>query len=169
MVTIKYLSTERISKLLYKDIFYHQKDYLIINILALTGIRVSELLSITPNDILDDQAQLIIRGKGDKIRNVDITSRLSSMLLRYIKEDHIKNNERLFKITRQRVYQITKEIAGVNPHIFRHSYAIHLLRKTKNIRYVQVQLGHSTIISTQVYLRYMDFEEEKKKLDSLYA
>lgn len=145
-----------------------EKDFLIISILAQTGIRVSELLTITKNDLLIDQAQIIIRGKGNKIRNVDVSPNVALMLEVYARQNKFKPDERLFKITRQRVYQITKEIAGVNPHIFRHSYAIHLLRKTKNIRYVQVQLGHSTIISTQVYLRYMDFEEEKKKLDSLY-
>ena len=167
-MTIKYLSKEKIKKVLHKAFELDYKPYFIISILANTGIRVSELLSITPNDLLLDQRQLIIRGKGDKIRNVDIPPDLAYRIITYVRNNNIKNKERVFKITRQRVYQITKEIAGVNPHMFRHSYAIHLLRKTKNIRYVQVQLGHSTIISTQVYLRYMDFEEEKQKLDSLY-
>ena len=169
-MTIKYLTKEKIVNLLNKSYLKkNMKDACIVSILIGTGIRVSELLSITPNDLLFDQAQLIIRGKGNKIRNVDITPHLARMINYYMQQLNLKNNERVFKITRQRVYQICKEIAGVNPHMFRHSYAIHLLRKTKNIRYVQIQLGHSTIVSTQVYLRYMDFEEEKKKLDSLYA
>jgi len=167
-MTIKYLTKEKVNEAMNKALASSEKDFLIISILAQTGIRVSELLTITKNDLLIDQAQIIIRGKGNKIRNVDVSPNVALMLEVYARQNKFKPDERLFKITRQRVYQITKEIAGVNPHIFRHSYAIHLLRKTKNIRYVQVQLGHSTIISTQVYLRYMDFEEEKKKLDSLY-
>jgi len=168
-MTIKYLSIEKIQELLYEIFERSDRDFYIIYLLATTGIRVSELLSITPNDLLIDPSMLIIRGKGDKIRNVDISPTIIRMFKAYIDKLNLKNNERVFKITRQRVYQICKEIAGVNPHMFRHSYAIHLLRKTKNIRYVQVQLGHSTIVSTQVYLRYMDFDEEKKKLDSLYS
>ena len=168
-MTIKYLTKEKVNEAMNKALASSEKDFLIISILAQTGIRVSELLTITKNDLLIDQAQIIIRGKGNKIRNVDVSPNVALMLEVYARQNKFKPDERLFKITRQRVYQITKEIAGVNPHIFRHSYAIHLLRKTKNIRYVQVQLGHSTIISTQVYLRYMDFEEEKQQLDSLYT
>lgn len=167
-MTIKYLSVEKIKEALSKT-YYERKPYLILGLLAHTGIRVSELLSITPNDLDIDSALLTVRGKGDKIRNIDIPPNFARELNHHIAWCKMKKNERVFKITRQRVYQICKEIAGVNPHMFRHSYAIHLLRKTKNIRYVQVQLGHSTIVSTQVYLRYMDFEEEKKKLDSLYT
>ena len=166
-MTIKYLTREEIKDALHKSISQGDKVFHIIHILINTGIRVSELLSITPNDLLLEPAQLIIRGKGNKIRTVDISPTVIRLLHAY--SHKMKNSERIFKITRQRIYQITKEIAGVNPHMFRHSYAIHLLRKTKNIRYLQVQLGHSTIVSTQVYLRYMDFEEEKKKLDSLYT
>jgi len=168
-MTIKYLSKEKINEALDKALMKDNRTFYIIATLIKTGVRVSELLSITPNDLLIDQKQLIIRGKGNKIRNIDISYNLATFLQSHMQFNNIKNNERVFKITRQRVYQITKEVAGCNPHMFRHSYAIHLLRKTKNIRYVQVQLGHSTIISTQVYLRYMDFEEEKKKLDSLYS
>ena len=166
---MKYLSKDKIKSILKQAYQTNQKYHLILSLLSNTGIRVSELLSLTPNDILDEQQQIIIRGKGDKIRTIDVPQTLLLLLHIYINNNNIKNKEKIIPLTRQRIQQITQELASCNPHMFRHSYAIHLLRRTRNIRYVQVQLGHSTILTTQVYLRYMDFEEEKNSLDDLYS
>lgn len=164
---MKYLTSERLNEALAVAANRSQRDYIVIYILSNTGIRASELISMTPND-LQDTDELIVRGKGNKIRNIDISPTFKMVLRNYIKNHNIKNKERIIKISRQRIYQLTQEIAQCNPHMFRHSYAIHLLRATKNIRYVQLQLGHSTILTTQVYLRYMDFDEEKQKLHELF-
>lgn len=164
---MKYLTQERLNDALAVAANRSQRDYIVIYILSNTGIRASELCSMTPND-LQDTNELIIRGKGNKIRTIDITSTFKMILRSYISTNNIKNKERIIKVSRQRIYQLTKEIAQCNTHMFRHSYAIHLLRATKNIRYVQLQLGHSTILTTQVYLRYMDFDEEKQKLNELF-
>ena len=166
---MKYLSKDKIKEVLSRAYQSNHKHHLLLNILAHTGCRVSELLSITPQDIDYDNCQVIIRGKGDKIRSVDVPEFLLTILGLYVKHNKITKREKIIPLTRQRVQQITQELAGVNPHIFRHSYAIHLLRKTRNIRYVQVQLGHSTISTTQIYLKHMDFEEEKKCLNDLYS
>ena len=168
-MSIKYLTKTSIQAALKHAAQRSERDYLIIYLLANTGIRVSELLALTPNDILDEQQQLIIRGKGDKIRNIDIPTEVYLALVLYVASKEIKNREKIIPLTRQRIQQLTQSIAGVHPHVFRHSYAIHLLRKTKNIRYVQVQLGHSTIQTTQIYLRYMEFDEEKSQLNGLYS
>jgi len=165
---MKFLEPDEINKALQKAASRGERDYLITNILAKSGIRVSELISITPNDILNHGGQLIIRGKGNKIRNVDIPQDLILQMRIYIKNRKIKPNKPIINLTTRRVYDITKDVAGIGPHTFRHSYAIALLKRTKNIRYVQVQLGHSTLSTTQVYLRYMDFDEEKEKLGGLY-
>jgi len=164
---MKYLTTKQINEALLKA-SRNPKEYMIIRILSATGVRVSELINIQVQDIQFEQKQLIVRGKGKKIRTIDLPGNLVTELKLKVKYNHLKNKDKLINLTRQRIYQITKEIAGVNPHIFRHSYAIHLLRKTKNIRYVQMQLGHENIATTQVYLRYMDFDEEKNSLDTLY-
>ena len=164
---MKYLTQERLNDALQVAANRSQRDYMIIYILSKTGIRASELCSMTPQD-LQDTNELIIRGKGNKIRTIDITPTFKMIVRSYILTNNIKNKERIIKVSRQRIYQLTKEIAQCNPHMFRHSYAIHLLRATKNIRYVQMQLGHSTILTTQVYLRYMDFDEEKQKLHELF-
>ena len=146
----------------------NDKTFMIINTLAKTGVRVSELIAITPQDILFDEKQIIIRGKGDKIRNIDIPNDLAILLRIFVKNKRVRTNKKIFPLTRDAVYKMTKRIAKTNPHTFRHSYAVELLRKTRNIRYVQVQLGHSSLSTTQVYLRYMDFEEDKKKLVELW-
>ncbi|MHA1330405.1 MAG: tyrosine-type recombinase/integrase [Candidatus Hodarchaeales archaeon] len=164
---MKYLTTKQINEALLKA-SRKPIEYMIIRILSATGVRVSELINIQVQDIQFEQKQLIVRGKGKKIRTIDLPGNLVTELKLRIKYNHLKNKDKLINLTRQRIYQITKEIAGVNPHIFRHSYAIHLLRKTKNIRYVQMQLGHENIATTQIYLRYMDFDEEKNTLDTLY-
>ena len=165
---MKILGKNEINKIIEKASSEKSRTFMIINVLVKTGVRVSELLSITVNDILMEEKQIIIRGKGDKIRNIDVPSELLYMIRIYIKNKHLKGRKRLFPLTRDAVYKICKNVANINPHAFRHSYAVELLRKTKNVRYVQTQLGHKTLDTTQVYLRYMDFSEDKKKLVELY-
>jgi len=166
---MRYLETTEINKALQTAARKSPRNYLIISIFAKTGMRVSEIAKIKPQDILEEAEQLIVKGKGGKIRNIDITSELVMQIMNYSKMYHIRKNQRLFNLTIRRLQQICNEIADTNAHSFRHSYAIHLLRKTRNIRYVQKQLGHSSLATTQIYLQFMDFEEEKNKLGELYA
>lgn len=166
---MRYLETSEINQALQTAAKKSPRNYLIISIFAKTGMRVSEISRIKPQDILEEAEQLIVKGKGGKIRNIDITAELVMLILNYAKVNKIRKNQRLVKLTIRRFQQICNEIADVNAHAFRHSYAIHLLRKTKNIRYVQKQLGHSSLATTQIYLQFMEFEEEKNKLGELYA
>ncbi len=165
---MKILSNKEINAIIGKAIGKSDRTFMVINTLIKTGVRVSELIAITPQDILFDEKQIIIRGKGNKIRNVDVPADLLFAYRLYLKKTSIRINKRIFPVTRDAIYKITKKIAGINPHTFRHSYAVELLRKTRNVRYVQVQLGHSSLSTTQVYLRYMDFSEDKKKLGDLW-
>lgn len=165
---MKILSNNEITAILEKAVGKSDRTFMIINTLIKTGARVSEVIAITPQDILFEERQIIIRGKGNKIRNVDVPWDLTYAFKLFLKKKTVKKNQRIFPITRDAVYKITKKIAETNPHTFRHSYAVELLRKTRNIRYVQVQLGHSSLTTTQVYLRYMDFSEDKKKLGNLW-
>ncbi len=165
---MKILSNKEINTIIEKAIGKSDRTFMIINTLIKTGVRVSELIAITPQDILFEEKQIIIRGKGNKIRNVDAPADLLFAYRLYLKKTSIQINQRIFSITRDAIYKITKKIAGTNPHTFRHSYAVELLRKTRNVRYVQVQLGHSSLSTTQVYLRFMDFSEDKKKLGDLW-
>jgi len=166
---LRYLETQEINQALQTAAKRSPRNYLIISIFARTGMRVSEIAKIKPQDILEEAEQLIVKGKGGKIRNIDITPELIMLITNYAKTHRIRKNQLLFPVTIRRLQQICNEIANTNAHSFRHSYAIHLLRKTKNIRYVQKQLGHSSLATTQIYLQFMDFKEEKNKLGELYA
>ena len=166
---MKILSKKQVNEIIDRVSNEQAKTFLKIYILAHTGVRVSELLRIKPCDILTDERQIIIRGKRDVIRNVDVTPELLLPLRLYIKQKHIKDNELIFPVTRQSVYDLCKKYAGVSPHKFRHTYIANLLRTTKNIRYVEKQAGHKDIRTTRIYLQFMEFEEDKKKLGELYS
>lgn len=166
---MKYLSKNQIKEAIINSAGVNDKYYTIILILAKTGCRVSELTSITPQDILFDEKQIIIRGKGNKIRNIDVPSDLLIQLRLYIKNRKIRKNQKIIPLTIQRVTQISKRFSNMSAHAFRHGYAIALLRTTTNIRYVQIQLGHSSLATTQIYLQFMDYSQDKRKLGELYS
>lgn len=165
---MKYLSLEQTHQAIEKAAEQSSRNYILVLTLLKSGIRVTELIDLTPQNINFQAKYLHIKGKGGKIRNVDVPSDLLQQLKLFIKNKKVKNRQRIFKVTRQRVFQITRTIADMNPHAFRHTYAINLLRKTGNIRYVQKQLGHSSISSTQIYLQFIEYEQEKKKLGTLF-
>ena len=165
---MKLLTKNEIEIILERSMNGRARTFLVFNTLAKTGCRVSELIAMTPNDIITQFRQIIIRGKGGKIRNVDVPPDCILPLNIYIKQKGIKGNERIFPVRRQAINKLTDRYAKTNPHTFRHSYAVELLRTTKNIEYVRLQLGHSSLQTTQIYLRYMDYEEDKKKLTGLW-
>lgn len=166
---MRYLETNEVKKALQTAAKSSTRNYLLISILAKTGMRVSEVAMIKPQDILEEAEQIIVKGKGGVIRNIDITPELIMQILNFAKMNKVRRNQPLFPITIRRIQQICNKIAAINAHGFRHSYAIHLLRETGNIRYVQLQLGHKDLSTTGIYLKYMEFQEEKNKLGRLYA
>jgi len=138
------------------------EDQLLIYLLFSTGMRISEAVTILISNIEDDQ--ILINGKGNKDRYVflDDTSRL---LIRKQKQE-VQGSKWLFpspvganrhitdKAVRVRLKDIARE-AGVTcrvaPHMFRHTFGIELMRNGCHIRYIQELLGHSSIVSTQIY------------------
>ena len=167
---MKFLSSKQVNQAIQRAASYNEKSFIIIQLLAKTGVRVKELISIFIKDILFDEKQIIIRGKGNKIRNIDVSDDILMHLKLYIKNNKLKQNDLLINLTQQRVGQITHQLADINPHGFRHTYAINLLRTTgNNIEYVRRQLGHSTLATTQIYLRYAIYENEKQKLGEMYS
>jgi len=165
---MKYLTKEQVRKSLTEAAGVKDRYYLILLTLSESGLRASEFVALTPQNISFEGNYLHIVGKGNKIRNVDISQSLSMQLKLYINEKKIKNKERIFPFTRQRAHQIAKRFTGHKTHALRHTYAIHLLRKTKNIKYVQKQLGHSSLATTERYLEFVEYDQEKEALNSLY-
>jgi len=153
------------------------RDRLIIELLYGTGARVAELVGIDISDISkesldgEDVTILKLRGKGSKERLVPIgkfaVSALDDYLVRLRPALLAKNsqNERaLFlnnrgkRLTRQSAWTTVLNAAKeaglqgrVSPHVFRHSYATHLLDGGADIRVVQELLGHASVTTTQIY------------------
>ena len=151
------------------------RDYLLLELLYSTGARVSEVVGINLSDISENSVNgesiwvLKLRGKGGKERMVPLGSyaksaiddylvRTRPSLLKKLSESALFLNNRGTRLSRVSAWEIVKraaEKAGltsrVTPHVFRHSYATHLLDGGADIRVVQELLGHASVTTTQIY------------------
>ena len=153
------------------------RDQAMLELLYSSGARVSELIGINLNDLSTVQTEdgqittLKLRGKGSKERIVPLGSFASTAIDNYcvrirpgLLAKNPKNNPALFlnsrggRISRQSAWQMVLEAADtagitehVSPHVFRHSYATHLLDGGADIRVVQELLGHASVTTTQIY------------------
>ena len=165
---MQYLTQKQINRI-QNDSSVLPRDYLLVKVLLKTGMRVSELCSMLVQDINFEERYIWTKGKGKKNRVINIDTELSQLLRLYISNNKLSVKARLFPITRDRVHKIVKKYdATIYPHMFRHTYAINVLRTTKNIRFLQEQLGHSNLNTTAKYLRYADYDKEKQLLEELY-
>lgn len=141
------------------------RDIAIIELLFSTGLRVSELCSLS-NDLDLTQNEISVRGKGSKVRVVFITDDAMNAVKEYktkFLEGKKLVNDKLFPVTPRTIERIVKKyaiIAGISkkitPHILRHSFATNLLQNGADIRSVQAMLGHSNISTTQIYTHVTD-------------
>lgn len=151
------------------------RDKAIVEILYGCGLRVSELIKLSFNDISFDLGYLRCKGKGDKERIVPIGEPALVVLGEYIntsrqiilsqnKKPCAEDRNTLFlnskgrPLSRQAIWQILKKWAkkqgldsNIYPHILRHSFATHLLENGADLRSVQEMLGHADISTTQIY------------------
>lgn len=151
--------------------FYSKKtalrNILILEVLFATGMRISELCSLTL-DCLDLSTYIIkIYGKGSKERLIQICNKnIQNLIDQYCKEFQFELSYKKFlfinrlgnRLSEQSVRNMIKTYsnnAGVSihitPHMFRHSFATLLLEEDVDIRYIQQMLGHSSITTTQIY------------------
>ena len=155
------------------------RDVALLELLYSTGGRVSEIIGININDLAkvesENENEIIqtikLRGKGSKERIVPIGSFALTALDNYLvrvrpalaanggkSESALFLNTRGGRLSRQSAWNIVLEAARacglegkVSPHVFRHSYATHLLDGGADIRVVQELLGHSSVTTTQIY------------------
>ncbi|MFW5498402.1 MULTISPECIES: tyrosine-type recombinase/integrase [unclassified Maridesulfovibrio] len=167
-IILKYAYLEK-EKFDHKSKTYREitRDICVIELLFATGIRVSELCSISPSEIDLKNNKLIINGKGNKQRLIPLCENNSlkilkeySLLYQYALHDSTSFflNRDLKPLSDQSVRRIIKkysEIAGVTenitPHMFRHTIATMLLENGVDIRNIQTLLGHSSLSVTEIY------------------
>jgi Site-specific recombinase XerD len=115
----KYLKDEEVKNLL--DKCEGRRDRIIIELILLTGLRVSELLGVTPDDIDFRNRTIRIHGKGSIDRTIYPPRELLYDLRDYIADKSVERQNRIFRLTRQRVFQIIKDLSGRSPHKLRHT------------------------------------------------
>ena len=148
------------------------KEWMVIDLLTSTGVRVYEASNIRCGDIKAGYAEsgLFVReGKGSKSRTVQIPESLKKHLKHFLARktqigEPIAEDDYLFlgqrgPWTTQAIQQIVKKYLkqiglyknGKSVHSIRHSYAVELYRKERDLRAVQKQMGHKSIQTTQIY------------------
>jgi len=163
--TISHTKTDKlIERYMYEKDIITRRNLLIFMLLYATGLRVTELVNLKIGNIYWDEGFLKIRGKGSKERVVPMAEKLIYILKKYIENERPffikdKKNDYLFisnrgtKFTRQAIWKISKKIGGedTSPHLWRHTFATHLLEGGASLRALQKMLGHSSLTTTQIY------------------
>lgn len=143
------------------------RDIAITELLFATGMRISELCSLSVNDVNLSDGTILIYGKGAKERriqigNADVINILSEYKDNFLPEiqscKHFFANQAGRMLSDQAVRRMLNKysaLAGIElhitPHMFRHTFATSLLEADVDIRYIQEMLGHSSINITEVY------------------
>lgn len=146
-----------------------QRQRIILEILYSCGVRVSELVNIKIKDIDFSNNTILIFGKGSKERIVIFGEYAKDIMKLYINEgrniylkgipsEYLIVGDKQEKLTTRRIQQIIDEIISqtsiklnITPHMFRHTFATHLLDNGCDLLAVQELLGHESLSSTEIY------------------
>jgi len=170
--------TQLIEASVLSDDIVSLRNKAILELLYSSGARVSEVVGLNLTDVVEIKSEgsairtLKLRGKGGKERVVPMGSYSVKALDDYLvrvrpslvaknskgKSEALFLNQRGSRISRQSAWQLVVDAAkrvgldeGISPHVFRHSFATHLLDGGADIRVVQELLGHASVTTTQIY------------------
>ena len=164
---------------------FDYRNKAMLELMYATGLRVSELINLTPLNIDLDKQLVRCYGKGNKERIVPMGDIACKYLKIYLEEyrnalvkntlcDYLFLNNHGKQITRQGFFKNLKLIAekqGINenitPHMLRHSFATHLLNNGADLRSIQLMLGHENISTTGIYTN-VSTEKIKDNYDLYY-
>jgi len=145
------------------------RDKAMLELLYATGLRVTELVSLTIQQVNLRQGVVRVTGKGNKERLVPMGEEANAWIERYLSSarseilgnaitDAMFPSNRGKAMTRQNFWHMVKRYAVVaeikktlSPHVLRHAFATHLINHGADLRVVQMLLGHSDISTTQIY------------------
>jgi len=169
-----------------RNLLIPPRNWMIIDLALSTGMRVSEISNLKEQDLFigKNEFELIVtRGKGDKRRTIYFDPALKAHFKRYIDWKHSRNKTDeflLFSIhspkmcleALERVFTKLKNRAGLPPHYtfhsMRHSFATMLYDKTRDLRLVQKQLGHSSPVITALYADIVESQYHEVFKSPLY-
>ena len=171
----KVISTNEINKIFSSNLNCTEKA--IFELLYGCGLRVSELTNLEIKNIDLNSKILRCFGKGSKERIVPIGEKAKESILKYLELRNLYPNhdsKKLFinkkgqSLSRQEIYILSQKVGKIidkhiSPHVFRHSFATHLLENGADLRVVQELLGHSSVSTTQLYTHV-----SKKRLKDIY-
>lgn len=148
-----------------------QRNLTILETLYGSGLRVSELINLTISNIDFEEQLLLITGKGNKQRLVPLGRICAERLFKYLNEvrphfhpkagqqDIVFLNQNGRQLTRAMIFTIVRNAARqadlrkkISPHVFRHSFATHLLENGADLRSIQLMMGHENLTTTEVYM-----------------
>lgn len=167
------ISQQDYQRLLEVSLSYNNNKlyYFIIKTLANTGVRVSELLKIMREDVLNGSVEVL--SKGSKYRHIFFPKSFKAEIVEWIKESGITSGVLFFNkfnkpLTTRGVGDILKKIADkadvdktkVYPHSFRHFFAKQFLKRSKDISVLSDLLGHDSFSTTQIYMRRTQNEQQ---------
>lgn len=172
------LTAEEVARLLEappRDTPEGVRDYAMLELMYSSGLRVSEICSLSESDIDATERIMRVRGKGSKTRLVPVgdyaieaintykLARKEMLGKRIVSELFI--TRRGAKMSRKTFWYNIKKYAflagitkNVKPHILRHSFATHLLQNGANLMSIREMLGHSDLATTQIYTTLMNDE-----------
>lgn len=174
----KFLTPDEVEKILNNTKIETPSGYrnrAILELLWATGMRVSELSGLNFGDLNLENNEIRVFGKGAKERIILVTDRAKSYLERYIEtaralipkgfpvgepneDSPVFINNTGYRLQTRTIRNVINEIVEkinlpkhVTPHVFRHSFATHLIENGADLRVVQELLGHASISNTQIY------------------
>ena len=147
------------------------RDQAILELLYYTGMRASELVGVTVQDIDLFERTVRVIGKGDKERIIPFSDECQRYVRRYMREcrpmlfrrnvnpvnalilNHLgqKLTTRGLEYILDQIEEKTSVVVGLHPHLLRHSFATHLLENGADLRIIQELLGHASLNATQIY------------------
>ena len=190
----QYLNEKEVNELLnlnmQRDDFFKERDQAILELLFASGLRASEIISLSIKNIDFDNKLLIIFGKGRKERIIPFNNHAKDAMISYInntrKELLLKNKDNdkdqyiLFlnkngkRLTTRGLEYLIKQISiktgfnlNIHPHMLRHSFATELLNNGADLLTIKELMGHSSIETTSIYA-HVNFTDLKNTYDKCF-